>query len=102
MSEYIDRISLLRKREKIDDRYGVVQEVVYAQDVREAPAEDVAPVVHGRWVEIPGRFVSMASKVSSYSGNATRCSVCDEVNPNAFKTSYCPSCGARMDGEEKP
>ena len=65
------------------------------------PATDVAPVVHGRWDNIPNTYMLVASKYGSYSGNATTCSVCHEVNPNAYKTNYCPNCGAKMDGERK-
>ena len=59
---------------------------------------DVVPVVHGRWDNIPNTYILVASKDGSYSGNATTCSVCHEVNPNAYKTNYCPNCGAKMDG----
>ena len=61
-------------------------------------AADVAPVVHGRWDDIPNEYMSVVSKTGAYHGNATTCSVCHEVNPNAYKTNYCPNCGARMDG----
>ena len=62
------------------------------------PSADVAPVVHGRWDGIPNSYISVASKDSSYSGHVTSCSVCHEINPNAYKTNYCPNCGAKMDG----
>lgn len=65
-----------------------------------APAVDVAPVVHGQWDDIPNEYMSVVSKTGAYHGNATTCSVCLEVNPNAFKTNYCPNCGAKMDGGE--
>ena len=67
--------------------------------IRGVPAADVAPVVHGRWDDLPNEYMSVASKTGAYHGNATTCSVCHEVNPNAYKTNYCPNCGARMDGE---
>ena len=72
---------------------GVLQKAIL-----EAPAADVAPVVHGRWDDIPNAYMSVVSKTGAYHGNATTCSVCLEVNPNAFKTNYCPNCGAKMDG----
>lgn len=48
----------------------------------------------------PHTYMSVASKDGTYHGNATSCSVCHEVNPNAYKTNYCPNCGAKMDGVE--
>lgn len=64
------------------------------------PAADVAPVVHARWDDIPNAYMSVVSKTGTYHGNATTCSACREINPNAFKTNYCPNCGAKMDGGE--
>ena len=62
-------------------------------------AETVDAVVHGRWDDLPNEYMSVASKTGAYHGNATTCSVCHDVNPNAFKTNYCPNCGARMDSD---
>lgn len=55
-------------------------------DIDEVPAEDVAPVVHGRWeVDEFGRC----------------CSACKEYIPDDFAPSeYCPNCGAKMDVKE--
>lgn len=61
-------------------------------------APTVNAVVHGYWDEIPNKYMSVSTKKGSYSGHATSCSVCHEVNPNAFKTNYCPNCGVKMDG----
>lgn len=72
-----------------------------SQEQVEQQAENIkdwAQVVHGRWDNIPNTYMLVASKDGSYSGNATTCSVCHEVNPNAYKTNYCPNCGAKMDG----
>ena len=58
---------------------------------------DVAPVVHGRWVEIEDDFATV-----------WRCSNCEEdlvypFDPNCddTKISYCPICGAKMDRKEQ-
>ena len=54
--------------------------------LRNTPAADVAPVIHGEWIHKNGEMY---------------CSVCgsealmDEVY---YESSYCPNCGARMDG----
>lgn len=53
--------------------------------VRELPAADVAPVVHGRKIE------------DGDIGCFWLCSLCGECLPYGAK--YCPSCGARMDLE---
>ena len=48
---------------------------------------DVAPVRHGKWMPFHAEFA----------GDIQYCSVC-EIG-FAYRTSYCPHCGARMDGE---
>ena len=60
---------------------------------------DVATVRHERWDSIPNTYICVDSKDCSYHGNATSCSACNEINPNAYKTNYCPNCGAKMDLE---
>lgn len=55
--------------------------------IRGVPAADVAPVVHGRW--------------NNMDGYKTRkvCSECGWDVPEYGKFySYCPNCGAKMDG----
>ena len=47
-----------------------------------APAADVEPVRHGRWVD--------------FTNAACRCSVCGAIL--AAHSYYCPNCGAKMDG----
>lgn len=52
------------------------------------PAEDVAPVRHGRWVtqdETRTKFM---------------CSLCESKNYGGHEK-FCPNCGARMDGGDK-
>ena len=59
--------------------------------ILDAPAADVAPVVHGRWVEksAPARKIYF------------ECSHCgaQENKHTAIKGYYCWRCGARMDGD---
>ena len=62
--------------------------------ILDAPAADVAPVRHGRWVQVicheefEDGFVDHVKEC---------CSVCHA--PNGRKTTnYCPDCGAKMDG----
>lgn len=97
MSEYIDRKAVAPA---IDEQLELSKGdwLFVDRAIANIPPADVAPVVHGRWDCIPNTYVSVASKDGAYSGNATTCSACHEVNPNEYKTNYCPNCGARMDG----
>jgi rubrerythrin len=57
---------------------------------------DVAPVVHGRWMEM------VESIEDGYTGEYYdeiyyNCLNCDYASDD--ETPYCPNCGARMDGE---
>ena len=52
---------------------------------------NVAPVVHGRWIE---RNQNSADVI---------CSECNTLETNRdsnYKSCFCPSCGAKMDGQE--
>ena len=60
-------------------------------DVDDAPAADVAPVVHGRWVE----------KEKYTFGIMYDCSLCENrILDNGHPWNYCPNCGAKMDEKE--
>lgn len=108
MAEYIERTEELmlamnagaRAIENTKRYHGVVytkdlfsensQEIPYLQaakvlrEVSDAPAADVAPVVHGRWV---------------FGGDGcVICSECNEEESNDNHRNYCPNCGAKMDG----
>ena len=105
MAEYIDREAFLKDAEIrycmpckgagkdynglrcracwVDDMMG---------DVDDAPAADVAPVVHGRWVE----------KEKYTFGIMYDCSLCENrILDNGHPWNYCPNCGAKMDLEEE-
>lgn len=57
-------------------------------ELEDVPTIDAAPVVHGRWVEyLP---------VLGAGDLQIRCSECGLTHD--VRTSYCPNCGARMDG----
>lgn len=55
-------------------------------EIKDAPAADVAPVVHERWIPFH----------SEIAGDIQYCSAC-EIG-FAAKTDYCPHCGAMMGG----
>ena len=97
MAEYIERSSvhtLVKQLEKFQMyNYDRTQSIVGISPddmdfgIDEIPAEDVAPVRHGEWM--------IADTVIE---NAV-CSCCRTHFQSYYQAySYCPNCGARMDG----
>jgi hypothetical protein len=86
MAEYIEREAFL------DYMKGTSRYFNVKFDIENFPAADVAPVVHGRWIEksAPARKIYF------------ECSHCgaQENKHTAIKGHYCWRCGARMDGAE--
>lgn len=103
MTEYIEREAISEKIRKYyyknppNSSYGegFDRGLDRAQRaILDAPAADVAPVVHGRWIYI--------GKYGEY-----ECSVCHGIDTDCSdyysshvvtEQDYCPNCGARMDG----
>ena len=97
MAEYIDKeivLSLVQPDTPEDDKAAVtiatakklVRSIVYR-----TPTADVAPVVHGRWIE----------KEKYTFGIMYDCSLCeDRILDNGHPWNFCPKCGAKMDLEE--
>ena len=56
--------------------------------IADAPALDVAPVVHARWLWVKDHWECSACRGSRFHDIALGCDA-----------SYCGRCGARMDGE---
>lgn len=87
MAEYIDRDALLLR---IDchgtNKFGMLDEDIRVF-VKAQPAADVAPVVHGEWLEYLDEMKCSACK--------RRWNYCDN-DTNTFN--FCPNCGAKMDG----
>ena len=57
------------------------------QEIKSAPAADVEPVRHGRWVSKEGIY------------GVVYCSICD-FELKIDNTPRCPKCGAKMQGED--
>lgn len=85
MAEYIERKVVI---ELITRRYENPE--ICTQEINSIPAADVAPVVHGRWIEKS----ALARKIYF------ECSHCgaQENKHTAIKGYYCWRCGAKMDG----
>ena len=87
MARYIDA-------DKLEFRLLVAQRFNYLtkSDIDNAPTEDVAPVVHARWI---------------HDGHHIRCSACNEYmciqdrEGDDIPQNYCPNCGAKMDEDEE-
>ena len=94
MAEYIDKeivLSLVQPDTPEDDKAAVtiatakklVRSIVYR-----TPTADVAPVVHGRWIE----------KEKYTFGIMYYCSLCENrILDTGNPWHYCPNCGAKMD-----
>lgn len=93
--EYIRREDALRavQRQRGANRSPAQNEMLNSikTDIIRAPAADVAPVRHGRWIK--DEFFS--DEVN----NGEKCSQCGElIGWFGNLPKYCPGCGALMDG----
>lgn len=106
MAEYIEREALLNRLETHIRRITPIEEsrdmffhdsgvnggiAGVVLEVQRAPAADVAPVVHGRWIDNCCYNTCSACGDFIHARN-------DDGDLQEF--SYCPNCGARMDGAE--
>ena len=100
MAKYINREELVEWLKRIplkdlSDGRGlcrIIMEEDFKRAIRTIPDGtiiDVAPVVHGRWIE----------KEKYTFGVMYDCSICDNrILDNGHSWKYCPNCGAKMDG----
>lgn len=86
MDEYIKRATVTNHLDACMDTIWKPEIVALKCFVEGIPAADVAPVRHGKWMPFHAEFA----------GDIQYCSVC-EIG-FAGRTSYCPHCGAVMDG----
>lgn len=67
-------------------------------DFEGLPADDVAPVRHGKWE--PVKYNACCSCGKSYGTYHFLCSACNHIAySQPYRLTYCPNCGARMDEE---
>lgn len=92
MAEYIEREALLDSicHETCRIAFCGATNCAFMAKVCSAPAADVAPVVHGRWVH-DGRRIESGI-------DWCHCSECGKSDNFCTRTNYCPNCGAKMDG----
>lgn len=93
MAEYIDKEEYCEKHCQCSNEYCDRQSC----PIWKAPAADVAPVVHGQWISLTecsnaGVYCSICHK-KVYKEDYAWCN-----RKNKVRSSYCPNCGAKMDG----
>ena len=102
MAEYIDKALLLETINQSPCENGNQRAAQFLHYILNAPAADVAPVKHGKWLWNPNGM--------DWGLGAWECSECacrndnlamsSKMNPLMFSGSkYCPNCGAKMDLE---
>lgn len=92
MAEYIERQAAI---DLITSRYENPE--ICTAEINGLPAADVAPVVHGKWIN-EGPYRSLGGDWMKLQ----ECSVCHAVYTSHGNTpwsnhKYCPNCGAKMD-----
>lgn len=102
MAEYIEREAVINV--VANNPYNVAFKTSKTiQEIENLPSADVVEVKHGYWIksihkETPiikdGRFFEKEHEVFC-------CSVCDVKIVGLKDMSFCPFCGAKMDGERK-
>ena len=104
MAEYVER-SYIRKMAMFEMAYTMETETdaaVVLRMIDDAPAADVAPVVHGRWEWFDE---DKGTPLTGYEREwGWRCSRCKHELPDDYDgpdyrpmLDYCPNCGAKMD-----
>lgn len=84
MDEYIEREALLADIDAAmeNEGMGYVVGQTLKRYVKRAPAANVEPVVHGKWI----------------CGNGYRsCPICHDGRRTIVMDNYCPNCGSKMD-----
>ena len=97
MDEYIEREALYEKsywhgeHPNVDNPFPDGVDAIDIKDVDAIPSADVAPVRHGRWEVVVG----------SDGKEHMVCTECRKQQDLTGVFSYCPNCGAKMDGGEQ-
>lgn len=103
MAEYIEREALYEKaywhgeHPDVGNPFPDGVDAIDIKDVDAIPSADVAPVVHGQWISLTkcsnaGVYCSICHK-KVYKEDYAWCN-----RKNKLRSSYCPNCGAKMDG----
>lgn len=123
MTEYIEREALLAHikdlptwwadaggyyggAQKLPDGLFEPEDIIAS--IENAPAADVAPVVHGLWMpvyesEMTGWNPAVAGRdpIGGYICSACKEEAVYDCNDKFVLSNYCPHCGARMEGSNE-
>ena len=109
MAEYIDKAKVINRFEEIKTNPDIsLKDALYLDGVMSVidciPAAYVAPVKHGKWIDIFSREVYIPDEKTTIALTEQKCSECNVVftfkGDKEYLPDYvCPNCGARMDGE---
>lgn len=97
MGDYISRDMAIARLTKVEVTNRLATMTDAKREIAEMPAADVVPVVHGHWISLTdcsnaGVYCSICHK-KVYKEDYAWCN-----RKNKLRSSYCPNCGAKMDG----
>lgn len=111
MTEYIEKEKVMEISERTlnafedeGDKNAAMAVDMLAFEIKELPAADVAPVVHARWKGIWGDgYAEDGDGNPQIVYEEFECSNCGQEHhaDGEPEWDFCPSCGARMDGDEE-
>ena len=96
MAEYIERGFALDVVKRTSGDYAAA-----FAEIAHAPAADVAPVRHGRWIFTEYEFFTCSVCGESYYNGAESTAQAESYLNSGHTYKYCPNCGARMDKEDE-
>lgn len=92
MYEYIERKEIRMAYEKLTRSYvngnPYIADWRFDEMIEELPAANVAPVRHGRWIDVREKRL--------FGDHYFLCSNCKSRNGSMISFNYCPNCGAKM------
>lgn len=102
MAEYFEREALIGDLTAAMDHRGMGQVIgqTLIRYVKRQPTADVAPVVHAQWGETDLVEVDSHGETYRIQNAGLRCPwcMCAFDKKLLWRRSYCPNCGAKMDG----
>ena len=96
MAEYIEREAVVMELNKTYDNMNAMGAQFYCgfmnavHRIKDFPAADVAPVRHGKWLEVREKRL--------FGEHYFLCSNCKSRNGLMIPFNYCNNCGCKMDG----